>query len=316
MDKFFETLNIKKYCEEYKVGLWECPPFVFLVMGVIIVVSIIATYLVGSLYAEPMIVALIIFVVTVVLLILSYIVMKSFEKMAFLSKEKSEFISIMSHQLRTPLSSIKWQLDTLLRKGVSVSGESGQESLLAVEEQNDRMIRLINDMLEINRFENDSLVFETANFSLTDLIQEMVDKYKSKSEYSKFEVLFSREDGDIQVHADKLRMGVVISHLLDNSIRYSPDGGKISIFLEKLPNKARFSISDEGVGIPKKDMAEIFTKFYRGSLSRKYKSDGLGIGLYVAKSIIESFGGNMDFSSIEGKGSTFWFTIPTKLSDK
>ena len=301
--KFLQAFNFKKYCQEYRVDLWQCPPFIFTIMGVIIIAAILTTYLIGRIYAEPIMVVLITCVLTAVLFVLSYIILASFEQMAKSSKEKSEFISIMSHQLRNPLSSIKWQLDLLRHKN---------EQLLAIEEQNERMIHLINDLLEVSRFEDKTMIVKSSTFSIIDLFKETIAKYTEHATFSNVEIVFLPTKEDLKIFADKEKIRVAITHLLDNAIRYSPNGGRVEISLERSNNNLRCSITDEGVGVPEKEKENIFKKFFRGSESKKYKSDGLGIGLYIVKAIVEAFKGETGFSSIEGKGSTFWFTLPLK----
>lgn len=276
--------------------------------------SIMATYVVARLYIDPLIVALIVCVEAGILLILTFVIIMSFEQVAGAAKQKAEFISIMSHQLRNPLSAVKWQLDALMNKGIGLgTNEEARKDILFLEEQNERMIRLINDLLEINRFENETPVLFKTIFSLTDTVREIITKYSDRAAFTGAEISFFPDKDKITICADKSKIEAALGHLLDNAIRYSPNGDKIEMSLKIITNnKVKFSISDEGVGIPESDKSKIFKKFFRGTNSKKYKTDGLGTGLFITKNNIEINEGKIGFSSIEGKGTTFWFILPIK----
>jgi len=310
--KFLDIFSFRKMCQQYKVEFWECPPFVFTAMGIVIIVAIVVSYFVGRVYVDPFVLVLLIIVMAVVLFILSYIIMNSFDRIARLAREKSEFISIMSHQLRNPLSSIKWQMDLLLNKEMGMAGERGREALSNIEEQNERMIRLVNDLLEISRFESGILVLKPVVFPFIGLVKEVISRYTDRAAFSKVEINFFPPEKNIEISADREKIKSAISHLLDNAIRYSPNGGRVNITLERKLNNLRFSIDDEGVGISRVDEKQIFRKFFRGASSKKYKSDGLGVGLFLVKAIVRASSGKTGFFSAEGKGSTFWFTLPLK----
>jgi signal transduction histidine kinase len=310
-------LNIKKRCREYRVPLWQCPDFLFLILGGVIILAILATYAVARIYAEPEVVILIIFLSTASLFVVSYIIVNAFERVALASKSKSEFISLMSHQLRNPLSSIKWQLEFLLEEKKGGDGRAQQNKfLLAIKEQNEKMINQINDLLELSQIENNNLLLSPERFSFKKLTEVTISKY---SKYFLRPIVFkvSPDDrnSDFIVLADKNKIKDVLRRLLDNAASYSPkEDDEINVYLEKKNNFARLTVSDKGIGVSKEESGRIFQKYYRGEESRKYKTEGLGISLFLVRSIVQASGGETGFSSIEGGGSSFWFTLP--LVDK
>ena len=293
--------------------MWQCPNFLFPIMGGVIIVAIISTYLAAQRYfMEPRMVALIVLVVAATLLIIGHIIISSFEYMAAASRAKMEFVSIMSHQLRTPLSNIKWQLNVLGKKKIKIDGKETQDFIKHLEEENQRMIHIVNNLLELCRVEDNALYLRSSSFSLREVVEKIVSQHIMFLKDSDFNLSIEVHcpDNLPNVFVDKERIQAIFSHILDNAVRYNKKGGKIIITLEELPKFIKCSTSDTGLGISRKDLKRIFSKFFRAESAFKYQTQGLGLSLYIAEILIKESGGKIGVESQEGKGSTFWFTIP------
>ena len=308
------ALNIARRCRELHVSLWQCPHFLFVLMGIIIAVTILITHIVATLYAEPEAVVSIIFVVTVFLFVVGNLVVKAFEKVAEASQLKSEFVAIISHELRNPLSSIKWQLDALSDKQSEpneVAQNDFSQALKVIDHSNEKMIGLINDLLDINRIEDRRFELSPAIFSLSELTDKVVKDYESIGQNSNLKFMVLGPKSPAWVTADKGRIKSVISRFVDNAVRYSSvSSGEITIMIEDSGSQVRWSIIDQGAGIPVEEVKNVFSKFFRASNILRYQTEGLGIGLYLSKYVIEASGGTVGFRTLEGHGSTFYFTIP------
>jgi len=311
--KFLDQLNIPGQCRRYGLSLWQCPQFLFLIMGIIIVSASIVSYLIGTRYiTDPEIVALLVLAVSTLLFIIAFIITRSFERLAEASRMKSEFINIISHQLRSPLTNIKWTFELLTSKELKVPSRKIEEYLNNVKENIARMVELIDDLLVVSKIEQGTFPILKKEIFLEDIIKDLISRFKIFAEASRIDLSFSPQKNLPEVYADPSLLKLVMENLIDNAIRYTKGGGKVELKLTKKEKNVIFEIKDTGVGIPEKEQKYIFRKFFRAENVIKERTRGSGLGLYVCKSIVERSGGKIWFESKESKGTTFIFTHPIK----
>lgn len=309
-----KKLDITAECRKYGLNFWQCPNSLFLVMGVIIIGAMIATYFIGILFVEPEIIIAIVSAVTVILLIIGHSLVVGFTKIAEANRMKSEFVSIVSHQLRTPLSSLKWSLGLLQGKRIGNLSKKQKEYVDIVVDSNNKMIKLVNDLLSVSRIEQRRLGVEPQKISIEALIENVVKELGFLAESRNVRVVFKDNKNLPKVYVDPDKIQMVIQNLIDNAIKYSKkEDGLVEISAEinqKNKKTIKVSIKDNGMGIPKLLQKQIFGKFFRADGLIKQKVEGAGLGLFITKGIVKISGGEIDFKSKEGQGSTFWFTLP------
>jgi PAS domain S-box-containing protein len=226
---------------------------------------------------------------------------------------KTEFVSLAAHQLRTPLSAIKWALRML------IDGDLGQllpeqiEIIQKTYQSNERMVDLINDLLNVTRIEEGKYLFKPALTEIEPIVQFVVQSYQEEAKRRNIILEFNKPREKIpkaMVDVEKIR--IAIQNLVDNAVKYTPPKGRVTISLNYDKKELEFVIKDTGVGIPEDQKERIFSKFFRGSNVLRVETDGSGLGLFIAKNIIEAHDGKIWFESQEGKGTTFYFSLPVR----
>lgn len=309
--EILSQLNIVAYCRKYGLSIWQCPQFLFLIMGIVIMISAVVTYALGTRYvADPTTVTMIVFVLTIVLFVITFSMTRSLEGLAEANRLKSEFVSIASHQLRSPLSNLKLALEFLRSGRAGKINKQQSEYFKILKENTARMIELVSSLLTVSRIEQGKLLMHKSEFSLEDLTKEIISRISLLT--LKIKIRMEAAKDIPRAFADPSQIKLVIENLLDNAIRYSNGNGDVEVKISSRKKELTLEVKDKGVGIPKKDQKHIYQKFFRSSNALRHRTQGSGLGLYIAKSIIEKSGGKLKFESIENKGSTFWFTIPIK----
>ena len=227
-----------------------------------------------------------------------------------IERMKTEFVSISAHQLRTPLSAIKWTLKMFLDGDLGKITKEQREFLEKTYKSNERMINLINDLLNVTRIEEGRYLYRPVLADIVPICQSVIDSYKEEIEKKNLKFEFKKPKELPKVRVDIEKISLAIQNLLENAILYNLPGGKVEISLKLKENKIEFSIRDTGIGIPKDQQKRVFTKFFRAPNAMRMETEGSGLGLFITKNIIEAHGGEIWFESEEGKGTTFYFTLP------
>ncbi len=237
-------------------------------------------------------------------------------KLKVLDHLKSEFISVISHQIRTPLSSERWALEMLLAGDLGKLPQEARDFVKIVYQNNLRLIKILETMIESLILETKGFVVKKEKVDLIELIKQSQEKFAKMMQEKNLTFDFQKPTEKVVLKTDGSKLQRVIEILISNAVQYSFKNGKIIVGLEKKNGKVRFLVTDTGIGISRADLPKIFTKFFRTQNARRYVPGSLGLDLHIAKSYIEVLGGEIGMKSGgEGEGSTFFFTFPTKVRE-
>lgn len=300
----------------FHLKAWQCPPILFMGMGFFIILSMLATYLLAGRYSqEPQIAALAVIFITIVSLAIGTFIVSGFNRIVDAHRLKSQFISLASHQLRSPLSVLKWTLDAAHHDYQTYSPADFDSLITTLYGATEAMVQLVDSLLNINRIEAGTLVLNKESLAPGELAQKAIQRFQTSAKTNQSAIDLVVADALPNVSGDINRVIEILCILIDNAIRYTPKQGRVTVRLEKKEKDVLFAVEDSGIGIPPKDQRRIFEKFFRAQNASLLQSEGTGIGLYIARAVVEGLGGTIGFTSTEGNGSRFFFTLPIHQED-
>ena len=227
---------------------------------------------------------------------------------------RSDFVANVSHELKTPLTSIKGFVETLL-DGALDDKEHGRNFLQIIQGHSQRLESLVNDLLSLAHLESKDIVLEKREFDLKEQVEEIVSGFQSQIKKKGISIT-NELPSNLSIRADKNRIDQVVTNLIDNAIKFNKESGSIKIYSQGSGETIKITIEDSGVGVPEKETPRIFERFYRVDKARSRSLGGTGLGLSIVKHIIELHAGEVGVESTEGFGSKFWFTLPGSSSPR
>lgn len=229
---------------------------------------------------------------------------------------KNEFISTAAHQLRTPLSGVRWALESLNSGEAKKLSADSQVIVSEALKLAERSLKITNDLLDAAKIEEGKFGYELEETNLVEIVKGIIEEAAPLAREMGVSIIFTPPEKKVNVFADASRIAMAVTNLLDNSIKYNVRGGKVTIRIELAIKEpfVKVVFEDTGVGVPQDEVEKLFHKLHRGSNVLSLEPNGSGLGLYIAKNIIERHGGSVGVNSMVNRGSLFWFTLPTDPS--
>lgn len=242
-------------------------------------------------------------------------VFRDISKEQEIDKAKTEFVSIASHQLRTPLGLAKWYLEAMHEEGLDELSNISKGYFEEVYKSNERVLKVVRDLLSVSRIDQGRIKDAPKRVDVVQLVKEVVQELLPVAVGNNVRLTLKLKRGKVPgIYIDQMRLHEALQNLIANALEYTPAGGSVTVTAGKSGRHFVVSIADTGIGISEEDMPRLFSKFFRSEKAALNNPDGSGLGLYVVRSYVEGWGGKLSVSSQEDKGSTFTATLPLKES--
>ncbi|MCA9363069.1 PAS domain S-box protein [Candidatus Kaiserbacteria bacterium] len=225
---------------------------------------------------------------------------------------KSEFVALATHQLRTPIAAIRWNVELLGRTVKETRTEAQARYLDKVNRNVLKMIDLINDFLSVSKLEMGTYASDITNINLTEFFSSVLDEYEEKISEKQIQIIREDNPPQVVVPADKRLLHIVISNLVSNAVKYTAADGQIKLSYQLEGEWVKILVADSGIGVPEQELPYLFTKFYRATNAQQKQTEGTGLGLYIVKQSVEQLGGTIQVASKEDEGTSFSITLPAR----
>ncbi len=284
-------------------------------MGIVTIVSTYATYLISRRNNDTEIIILGITAITGIVFALGVLLVKIISRIIIINNARNEFLSLVSHQMRSPLTGTKYIFEIMLSGKTDPITPNQTELLTQGYRANERMLLLVNDLLSLTRMADGDTPFDYADCDIDALIKEVIDEITPNAKKKSIRILKEFPTQPLpHIQCDEKKIRFVISNLIDNAVKYTPSAGTITVTARTEENNRNIliSVADTGIGIPEEEMDKLFTKFYRASNANSSSKIGTGLGLYIARNIVDRHYGRIWVESEQHKGSTFFVSLPIK----
>lgn len=303
--------SFKKQSQQYGIPWWQLPDCLLIFMALVNIFVMIVTYNWYSAFEDDIrYVIAFVSAEAVLVIIIGNMIVETAKKIISINRLRKEFVEISSHQLRSPLSIIKWYVEILLKNKKGNLNEKQVEFLSIIDDANSRMLSIVGDLLNLSNLESGKVNVSRERFNLVKSIERVMQDNRVYARLKDVEVFFDSNRKNVFVLGDPDKILIALENIINNSIKYTANGGEVRIYIKSEDDQFICQIKDNGMGIKEEDRQGMFQKFYRAKNSKKIGITGTGLGLYVSKALVEQMGGKIWFDSQEGKGTSFFISLP------